>query len=258
MNEDDAVQVLHDVKQVVSDGVVRCWLDYGGLLGAVRDRKLIPSDTDIDFSLLWNDAPILLGQIPRFKQLGYKVWVHCNNVTVIKNLIPVCFAVYQRKDNMYFHVDYPSSNFHNRVPTEEMIRLETMYDFACHRNLQTVDTREKRFAHMFTKSRMVRSFVKKHFLERWKRKGGEYFAYTVPRRFFDRLDTISFYGLTFNTPCCVEEYLTYKYGDWKIPCTSWDMWSDDGAIAAKGTREDSERFERRFKPWKTLEELNEI
>lgn len=42
------------------------WLDWGSLLGIIRDGKLIPYDKDIDFSIFYKDLPLLkklVGQI---------------------------------------------------------------------------------------------------------------------------------------------------------------------------------------------------
>ena len=50
----------------------------------------------------------------------------------------------------------------------------------------------------------------------------------VPAEFFDRV----VYREDFET--CVPErwddYLAYRYGDWRTPKSDWDFWRDDGAL----------------------------
>ena len=45
-------------------------------------------------------------------------------------------------------------------------------------------------------------------------------SYRFPKKFFDKLDEISFRGQIYSTPNDVEEFLTYVYGDWKTPIKS--------------------------------------
>ena len=44
--------------------------------------------------------------------------------------------------------------------------------------------------------------------------------YSVPSKFLNNLATIDFFGRKFNCPYNPEEYLTYAYGNWKVPLRS--------------------------------------
>ena len=39
----------------------------------------------------------------------------------------------------------------------------------------------------------------------------------IDKKYFSKFDKITFYGEEYNIPCCIEEYLTDNYGDWKTP-----------------------------------------
>ena len=39
----------------------------------------------------------------------------------------------------------------------------------------------------------------------------------IPLHFYENLAPIEFHGMTFNRPAEIEEYLTLKYGNWKVP-----------------------------------------
>jgi hypothetical protein len=70
-------------------------------------------------------------------------------------------------------------------------------------------------------------------LRHWK-VGYSKWIIVTPRRFFEKLETIEFYGVTFRIPSEVEEYLKYHYGEnWKIPQKKWDWTEDDRAAPIK-------------------------
>jgi len=243
MDEEVAVSVLQEIKQIIDNQEIRCWIDQGVLLGAVRDGKFIPWDTDIDFGILYRDAKKILQQIPTFKQKGYSVWIHCSWLTLVKNNIPVSFATYQPRGNVYFHIDYPSKTFYLR-------KLQTFYDVATFRELQSIRGKTAKLAYLTTTPGFVRWLVQRISFRLWRLGGGEYFAYATPKHFYENLDTIEFYGMEFNTPSPVKDYLSYKYGDyWSKPKSDWNIWVDDGGIVS------SKKIEKKFDRWYTLKDL---
>ncbi|GIS71464.1 MAG: hypothetical protein CM1200mP10_10410 [Candidatus Neomarinimicrobiota bacterium] len=53
---------------------------------------------------------------------------------------------------------------------------------------------------------------------------------SFPARFYDKFDDLTFKGKKYFIPSHVEDYLTFRYGDWKTPQEKWDYRRDDGAI----------------------------
>jgi lipopolysaccharide cholinephosphotransferase len=53
----------------------------------------------------------------------------------------------------------------------------------------------------------------------------------VPKKFYDTYDSIDFRGKRYPIPAFAEEYLTFRYGDWRTPKQDYDVRKDDGAIA---------------------------
>ena len=54
----------------------------------------------------------------------------------------------------------------------------------------------------------------------------------IPTRFYETVDHLNFKGKQYSIPSYIEEYLTHRYGNWKIPIRdgSWDYRKDDGSI----------------------------
>ncbi|NHZ86542.1 MAG: hypothetical protein GWP19_11800, partial [Planctomycetia bacterium] len=56
----------------------------------------------------------------------------------------------------------------------------------------------------------------------------------VDRKFFDTQDSIEWEGRKIPIPAHTEEYLSLRYGDWRIPSKSYNAGLHDGAIAERG------------------------
>lgn len=52
----------------------------------------------------------------------------------------------------------------------------------------------------------------------------------MPARFHNELSSIQFNGRNYIIPRDWDEFLTYRYGDWRIPVKAWDAFVNDGSI----------------------------
>lgn len=71
----ESLVMLRDVKAVLDEGGVRYWLDFGSLLGAVRDGRTIPWDDDFDLSTLDPDITERNDLWEKLRSKGYEVLV---------------------------------------------------------------------------------------------------------------------------------------------------------------------------------------
>ena len=62
-----------NVIKIIERQNISYWLDYGTLLGAVRDKSLIPWDGEFDISFWASDMPKLVKILPIFKQEGFEI-----------------------------------------------------------------------------------------------------------------------------------------------------------------------------------------
>ena len=52
----------------------------------------------------------------------------------------------------------------------------------------------------------------------------------VPSRYYHKLASIAFKGNNYYIPKFTEDYLTYRYGDWRRPKKDWDTFTNDNAL----------------------------
>jgi len=53
---------------------------------------------------------------------------------------------------------------------------------------------------------------------------------SVPALFYDNLKEHQFDGKAYLVPKACEQYLTFRYGDWKTPVKEWNTFKDDNAV----------------------------
>ena len=75
LNVNNAEQTLIKTTDLLKENGLGYWIDSGTLLGAYRDKNLIPYDHDLDIRLLPNQLPESKESefIKRLWEIGYKV-----------------------------------------------------------------------------------------------------------------------------------------------------------------------------------------
>jgi phosphorylcholine metabolism protein LicD len=83
-----ALQLLNDVTDVLDKYDVKYWLDFGTLLGVVREDRILPWDDDIDLSIFESDIEVMKTKVmPEIKKLRYRGYIRyfTDNVQPLKN-----------------------------------------------------------------------------------------------------------------------------------------------------------------------------
>jgi len=52
----------------------------------------------------------------------------------------------------------------------------------------------------------------------------------INRKYYDNFDEIVYRGVSYPIPCDVENYLTERYGDWRVTKKEWNFRTDDLAV----------------------------
>lgn len=147
-----ALVLLRQVTDILTTHRVRWWLDSGTLLGAVREQRLLPWDTDMDIAVRGEDLQLLANCIPALRRAGLRVRMRRHKthapaaVTGQPRLLKVAnrrwgfwrgdllldvFVVYQKGDRCYWTIGEKRSLKHLSVPAHFYDRLETL-EFDAH------------------------------------------------------------------------------------------------------------------------------
>lgn len=245
------VHNLRDVKRVLDTAGVEFWLDYGTLLGATRENRILQWEREFDLGI-WNHSwNSILGVIPQLLAMGFYVAlteapVHetiCIRFLWLRRFgINADISVYdtdERQNAVAFGIADGADGRPNTLIRifrwSHLLLTDSIY-FAIGR----FDAEHVLLDHVFRVAARALQIIPSHRRKKlantfWRLRpllGIRISRSVIPLRFFKKLKTVRFYGLEFRAPADLDEYLSLHYGDWRVPKQHWDWIHDDGAIDA--------------------------
>ena len=265
-----SVDLLCNVIAIFEEQGIKCWLDQGTLLGAIRDNDFLSSDDDIDLAV-WkhdiNNCPLIWDY---FKKSGYYVFqrkklqavrIEAKNSEIGWRSIDI--NIYHRGGNnaiKYFEkrLDNKLSSIFNKL----FLILNHIYSIKYGPDLRYKNISDKIITNSGTNNSGIiyidvndnsdsvfypilaiiyKIFVPdkliqflKHIIAQAKLQTCiEIITLKTPLSFFDKLSEYNFLGISASVPNHVNDYLFFKYGsDWLTPKNKndWVYYRDDGAI----------------------------
>ncbi|MCK5295036.1 MAG: LicD family protein [Arcobacteraceae bacterium] len=201
-NRDDVIKLLAILVKILDKYDVKYYLDFGTLIGAIRDKGLIPWDDDIDISLL-NEA----------------------DYSKIPNILKEIEKEYKYRTYLF---TFKSAN-KKRIQRNRTIYQEKV-SFTDNNNFQIAKIRTNKFWIFGRGNSCIDIFFKYTYNNKscWLAYGQEN---SVPLKYMSKdLIDIDFCGLKCKIPEDYDKYLTYKYGDWKVPNEHWTHEDNDFSI----------------------------
>ena len=236
MKEETAIKVLKQVKEVFDEHGIVYWLDQGTLLGAVRDRKFIPWDHDIDLGTWQDNAAKIFSACQKLRDKGFNVRFSEHNkggVDIVKEEVPITINSYRligdkaitkwflRKRTVVGYATEHLLAILSNLPYEEVNPQNLKAPFITMNLLKISKALPSSWRMQLAK--IVRTIYEKI--------GSRCVEIVTPSHYYTNLSTITFYGMEFKVPAETEQYLTYKYGeDWDVPKRDWDPNEEDGAV----------------------------
>ena len=190
---ENSIKLLKIIIKTLEKHKIKYYLDFGTLIGAMRENTLILWDDDIDISLANEDEyskiPLVLKEIK--EQYGYRTYLHTFESALKK---------YKKK--------YPE------VITPQI-------DFTTKENYQIAKVRDNKFW-IFGRGYICMDI----FFKYNKDDKLHWFAFgktnKVSNEFLkEGFTQIDFYGISCTIPKAYDAYLTTIYGEWKTPNESW-------------------------------------
>lgn len=207
-NREDALMVLEAVISALDKFEIKYYLDFGTLIGAVREKGLIPWDDDIDISL--------------YDEADYKK-------------IPDVLKYIKRKYRLRTYLKTFNSSFEG-AEKRGRENLDKDISFTALDNFHIAKVRTNRFLIFGRGSTCLDIFFKYKYNDKsyWMAYGKEN---SVPSKYLEtELIEINFCNLKCKILKEYDEYLTYKYNDWKTPNEDWSHESDDYSV--RGNKKD--------------------
>jgi len=200
-NVDNSLKILEKTIEVLNMHEVDYYLDFGTLLGAVREKGFIPWDDDVDITLVNQEDYIKISEILKdLRQKGYKCFV----VSFYRSIINRKKKL-EKNPNLSVCVEFDEIDFTN------------LY------NPRIANVRNRR---KFRKKRAGRNSLDIFF--KYEKDGYLYWmaenrVQKVSNKVLEKgLMEIDFYHLRVKIPVNYKEYLTEIYGDWQEPNKNWD------------------------------------
>lgn len=193
-NRNEALKLLFDTVQALDAHGVVYHLEGGTLLGVVRDEDLLPWDHDVDISILSKDRLVAEKALKKLFYKGYRV--------TSRYFLKEKFAFEKGGLRILKVKKYKAYFYRNFVSIFKNKNLKPI----------TMDV-----------------FVK------YSENGKTYWqasskVMSVPSHHYASYEEIEFMGVKLKVPNNVEDYLTLKYGDWKVPIREWKCSKDEGTI----------------------------
>jgi len=101
MKERVAVENLREIKNVLDKNNINYWLDFGTLLGAVRNGKIIEWDSDIDLGTWYGNVDQIISIFSELKNKGFRASVTENKIEIgiRKRGFSLNITIYRKSDD---------------------------------------------------------------------------------------------------------------------------------------------------------------
>jgi len=246
MIETLALKNLKDIKNILDRADVIYWLECGTLLGAVRDGKIIPWDSDMDLGMFSSDLDKILPLFPEFRKKMFNVrYTECGiklfryNISLdiyLNNVYGEYFKIIWIKPistisrMLYIIVGTLSYEVYVRPQLElNLYLIKELFSIRNSDEIKKSTVNIIKYLFSFLPFIRKRLFNLVYFL--FRKSNYTFHHLLFPKHYYEKLGFIEFYGMKFNIPSDVDEYLTYRYGkDWRIQKKNWNSIRDDGSI----------------------------
>jgi hypothetical protein len=209
-----AEKEFHLFTEILHQHNVPYCMDSGVLLALMREGKIFDHEKDIDLQMWSDDEQKFIAIIPELKAKGWKV------------------TIWQYKGLVYqFRIQRPG-----QIPVHIMLFRRQGEWAWCPAGRATGNPfsgfMKKGYSMFVRVRRNFRDKLKATDVSRWpwnvRRDLGTWW---VPSEFFE--NTIFNKEHQVYIPARWEQYLAFRYGNWKTPAANWDFWKDDGAMNHK-------------------------
>lgn len=245
---------LGAIVEVLRVAGIDFWVDSGILLGLRRDGRLLAWEKDIDLGVAATEVGALLSTVRSYAGLGYRAEVNRYRGVVwsvglkptgasapdaLRGAIHVFYEIgdhlWSPQPQIYVPPPAPDVFRGTRSVAGRMIQraidrwLYTSGDGRLHGR---VSRPPDRLSMAYRIARWCYRRIDQGLMaETWPlREVYVPLTWALPTRLVLPLSKVTSRSGSMPAPADIDEYLTYRYGNWGTPVTDWCYWDDDGAI----------------------------
>lgn len=203
-------EITNLIKMLESNNI-NYFLDSGSLLGLARDRLFLKNDQDIDIGIITNHNFDLL--IDELIENGYRIvefyW---------KKYMYKCKAIPQENNYKYildFQLYFKDDNF---LCCPQMVFKQNLTFFG--KIKQKFIRYKKGNKHALIFRRITKLYVNRY------NRVFNYYVWKIKKEYAMSYSKISGFRVFSN----FQDYLSERYGNWKVPVKNWDFTKDDGCL----------------------------
>ena len=236
-----AIDMFKTIKKALDDNNIEFWLDAGTLLGAVRDKKFILGDYDIDICI-WKEntekVREILDSLPYYYYFDKEEnWFY--RIFHERTRFGIGLVEFDEKNCYYESYLYPRGILGKTF--DYLLWALSLYPAEYKDSLLPVG-----ISKLIIKTLTYLPFrkkIKRFIFYLYERLDSYYFVHTIPYEFFMPLRTEKVYDIKVKVPKNSERYLEHRYGkDWTIPNPNYKYWLDDGTLKKYNRRKCYDTF----------------
>ena len=231
-------KAIIDVTSVAKQHGLDCWLNYGALLGMVRENRLLPWNNDAHICCIHsaNYKNQCIKIVNQLEDLGYRAYYYPTNgtVNVKKRGVDVNINCVWKEKDMYVRPHEEAEYFAMKHGISHILYWlsRSMSIYTKRITLQKFlnsGLKEKIKIFLIAKNKIIPKKIRKllylSFLKLSKIGKIKYQKTAVPFYLYEKLVEMNFYNDKVLIPEKNIELLRYIYGDnWKIPMENWSFY----------------------------------
>ena len=220
-NEEKKKRLTEDLKQILQildKNDVNYWIDYGTLLGIIRDGDFIPWDDDIDLGCLSSDGCKIYELEREFKSIKWDFYIKHDMITITNGFTFIDFYTYNTDKNNIIN-EYVAYKNHPTLVLDSILARFHLYFFTYEFEKRLSKNQKQKIEKISSSlppsfRRFYKSFIDNYWIGLINRKKVTIF----PKKYVFPLKKIKFKELLVTVPKYPEKYLETYYGkEWVTP-----------------------------------------
>ncbi len=270
-NRPNTISALLEFREVFSNQKINFWLDYGTLLGAVRDNAIIPWDHDIDLGTIKDEEKYnqIIKASKILEKKGWSIHYFLDRGMInyrAKGALPISIHLYEIKGdkaqlnltiprnfrgNVYSYLWWLTATAkYNRKDVKARVIVETMADILN----KAYPLPQRYWRRIISGSVMlIRGMPSKtilklgNYIEKVSKNSTQYLKYEYDSSDFLTLDKYVFYGKEFLIPHNINNHLSCTYGEnWNVPNPDY-IDENDNLLLVKSKEEQEKETNKKLK-----------